>query len=108
MLGGEALIIPILVGSETKAAYLAKELLEQGIFALPAIYAAVPKGRAIIRTAFTAAHEEHHIDFVLETLDRLLKKHQDLLDKSDNLESLSAYLNSRQYPLQNSEYVYSA
>ncbi len=91
---GETPIIPIPVGSEIKAAYLARELLEHGIFALPAIYPAVPQGRAIIRTAFMATHEERHIDFVLETLYRLSKK-LGRTEESPGLESLSAYLNAK-------------
>lgn len=91
---GETPIIPIPVGSEIKALYFARELLDNGIFALPAVYPAVPRGRAIIRTAFMATHEEHHIDFVLETLHRLSKK-QGRAEESHSLESLSAYLNYR-------------
>jgi glycine C-acetyltransferase len=94
ILDGETPIIPIPVGSEIRALYFSRELLDNGIFALPAVYPAVPRGQAIIRTAFTATHEEHHIDFVLETLHRLSKKHG-RAEESYNLESLSAYLNYR-------------
>jgi glycine C-acetyltransferase len=94
ILDGETPIIPIPVGSEIRALYFARELLDNGIFALPAVYPAVPRGQAIIRTAFMATHEEHHIDFVLETLHRLSKK-QSQAEESYSLESLSAYLNYR-------------
>ncbi len=94
ILDGETPIIPIPVGSEIRALYFARELLDNGIFALPAVYPAVPRGQAIIRTAFMTTHEEHHIDFVLETLHRLSKK-QSRAEESHSLESLSAYLNYR-------------
>ncbi len=89
ILDGQTPIIPIPVGSEIKAFFLAKDLLEHGVFALPAIYPAVPEGRAVIRTAFMATHEDRHIDFVLETLRRLLKKHG-LTKESHSMEPLSA------------------
>jgi glycine C-acetyltransferase len=74
VLDGQTPIVPIFVGSELKAAHLAKLLFEQGIFALPAVYPAVPKGKAVIRTAFMATHEKRQIDFVLETFCRLSKE----------------------------------
>lgn len=77
---GETPIIPIPFGSELRAIYFSKLLLENGIFALPAVYPAVPKGKAVIRTAFMSIHENSQIDFVLETLSKLLKKFQNEAD----------------------------
>jgi glycine C-acetyltransferase len=58
-------------------AYLfARDLFENGVFALPAVYPAVPKGQAVIRTAFMSTHEDRHIDFVLEVISRLTRKYQ--------------------------------
>jgi|UniRef100_A0A7V6A560 8-amino-7-oxononanoate synthase len=79
-------VLPIHIGSDLKAALLAADLLAEGIFALPAIYPAVPRGKALIRTAYMSTHQESHLDFVLEVLDRLARKHriraEDLGDKS--------------------------
>lgn len=69
-------IIPIHVGQEEKAHRLSLELFDKGVFALPAVYPAVPRGHAIIRTAYMSTHESHHIDFVLNVLDGLAKKYQ--------------------------------
>ncbi len=69
-------IIPIEVGAEEKAYRLSLELFEEGVFALPAVYPAVPKGHAIIRTAYMSTHEPHHIDFVLQVLDKMARKYQ--------------------------------
>jgi glycine C-acetyltransferase len=91
---GETPIIPIPVGSELKAAYFAKLLFDQGVFALPAIYPAVPKGKAVIRTAFMATHEKSHIDFVLETLSRLLKEFRCQTDEVESLECSSTSADS--------------
>jgi len=71
---GETPIVPILIGPEFQAAYFAQEMFNNGIFAVPAMYPAVPRGGALIRTAFMATHEDRHIDFVLETLDGLYRR----------------------------------
>ncbi len=69
-------VLPIHVGPEEKAVYLAWELFERGIFALPAIFPAVPQGRAVIRTAYMSTHQDHQIDYVLEVLAELARKYQ--------------------------------
>ncbi|NLI82635.1 MAG: pyridoxal phosphate-dependent aminotransferase family protein [Deltaproteobacteria bacterium] len=76
----ETPIIPIHVGPEEKAYRLSLELFDRGVFALPAVYPAVPKGQAIIRTAYMSTHEPRHIDFVLNVLDGLAKKYRIRLD----------------------------
>ncbi len=72
----ETPIIPIIVGEEMTAYLFARDLFENGVFALPAVYPAVPKGQAVIRTAFMSTHEDRHIDFVLEVISRLTRKYQ--------------------------------
>lgn len=69
-------VLPIHIGSDLKAALLAADLFAEGIFALPAIFPAVPRGKALIRTAYMSTHQESHLDFVLEVLDHLAKKHR--------------------------------
>jgi glycine C-acetyltransferase len=69
-------IIPIHIGDDLKAATFARDLFDQGIFALPAIFPAVPRGQAVIRTAYMSTHEDRQIDFVLEVLSRLAKEHR--------------------------------
>ena len=69
-------IIPIYIGDDQKAFDFARDLFDHGVFALPAIFPAVPKGQAVIRTAYMSTHEDRQIDFVLEVLDRLAKKHR--------------------------------
>ncbi|MBM4284703.1 MAG: pyridoxal phosphate-dependent aminotransferase family protein [Deltaproteobacteria bacterium] len=69
-------VIPIHIGSELKAGLLAADLLDHGIFALPAIFPAVPRGKALIRTAYMSTHQDSQVDYVLEVLDRLARKHR--------------------------------
>ena len=45
-------IVPIIIGSDEKAFQFSQALFEAGVFALPAVYPAVPRGQALIRTAF--------------------------------------------------------
>jgi len=67
-------IIPIIIGSDEKAFQFSQALFENGVFALPAIYPAVPRGQALIRTAYMSTHEDRQLDFVLEVLDRLARQ----------------------------------
>jgi len=69
-------IIPITIGSDEHAFIFAQELFERGIFALPAIYPAVPRGQALIRTACMSTHEDKQLDYVLEVLDDMARKHR--------------------------------
>jgi len=69
-------IIPIHIGSDEKAFLFSQELMEEGIFALPAIYPAVPRGGALIRTAFMSTHKPAQLDRVLEVLDKMARKHR--------------------------------
>jgi len=83
-------IIPIYIGEEVKAAQFAREMFDHGIFALPAIYPAVPRGQAVIRTAFMSTHQDHQVQYVLEVLAQLAQKHRiraaDLLESENALE----------------------
>lgn len=67
-------IIPIIIGDEEKAYPFAAALFNAGVFALPAVFPAVPKGQALIRTAFMSTHEERHIAVVMEVLEKLAKE----------------------------------
>jgi glycine C-acetyltransferase len=74
--GSPTPIIPIFIGAEEKAAVFAQDLFEQGVFALPAVFPAVPRGQALIRTAFMSTHTDSQINFVLEVLANLARKHR--------------------------------
>lgn len=67
-------IIPIIIGSDEKAFQFSRALFEAGVFALPAVYPAVPRGQALIRTAYMSTHQDRQLDFVLTVLDRLARE----------------------------------
>jgi 7-keto-8-aminopelargonate synthetase-like enzyme len=50
------------------------ELIKNGIFTFPAIFPTVPRGRATFRLALQARHTKEHLDHVIETFDKLLRK----------------------------------
>lgn len=69
-------ILPIFIGKDNVAYDFANDLLRSGVFAMPAVYPAVPKKSALIRTAYMATHEKHHLDRILEVLDTLASKYR--------------------------------
>ncbi|WP_338667757.1 aminotransferase class I/II-fold pyridoxal phosphate-dependent enzyme [Pseudodesulfovibrio methanolicus] len=66
MVEGDGPVIGVLIGDDAKAFKFSLELLSLGVFALPAVYPAVPKGQSIIRVAFMSTHEDKHIEQVLD------------------------------------------
>jgi glycine C-acetyltransferase len=90
-------IIPIHIGDDQKAFAFARDLFEHGVFALPAIFPAVPRGQAVIRTAYMSTHEDRQIDFVLEVLSRLAKKHQ---VRAEDLTGREQFLSRGDFPSQ--------
>lgn len=62
-------ILPIPVGDEIRACQVSQALLKRGVFAMPALFPAVPRGRAVVRTVYMSTHTEAQLDRVFETLD---------------------------------------
>jgi glycine C-acetyltransferase len=91
-------IIPIYIGEDQKAFDFARDLFDEGVFALPAIFPAVPRGQAVIRTAYMSTHEDRQIDFVLEVLARLAKKHR---IRAEDLNGLETFLSKGDFSSQN-------
>ncbi len=58
---GDAHILALEIGDETKAVNMARKLLQRNIFVLPARYPTVPLRRSILRIGVTALHEEQDI-----------------------------------------------
>lgn len=68
-------IIPLFIGSEAAAMRMCCEAMELGLFATPAVYPAVPKGHALIRTSITPEHTHEHLDAAVEVLAKLADEH---------------------------------
>jgi 8-amino-7-oxononanoate synthase len=63
-------IIPVVVGDDWAAVLLWKELYAAGVYTNVAIYPAVPRGGALLRTSVMATHEREHLDKALDIFDR--------------------------------------
>ncbi|MEA2482000.1 MAG: 8-amino-7-oxononanoate synthase [Thermoleophilaceae bacterium] len=62
-------IVPVLVGDDWDAVELWKALYDGGVYTNVAIYPAVQRGGALLRTSVMATHEREHLDRALEIFD---------------------------------------
>ncbi len=68
-------VVPVMVGEMMTCFRFWRELSDAGIFANAAIPPAVAPGHSLIRTSYTATHTDDQLDRVLETFEKLGKKH---------------------------------
>ena len=73
-LGGEAAIVPIIVGETAFAIRFSERLLEEGVFVTGFGFPVVPEGTARIRVQMSAAIEEEHIDRALAAFEKVGKE----------------------------------
>ena len=64
-------IVPVLVGDDWKAVMLWKALYDAGVYVNVAIYPAVQRNGALLRTSVMATHEREHLDRALEIFGRV-------------------------------------
>jgi 8-amino-7-oxononanoate synthase len=62
--------VPVLVGEDWTAALLWKALYEGGVYTNVAIYPAVERGGALLRTSVMATHEREHLDRALGVFEK--------------------------------------
>jgi 8-amino-7-oxononanoate synthase len=58
-------VVPVLVGDDWNAAVLWKALYDGGVYTNVALYPAVERGGALLRTSVMATHEREHLDRAL-------------------------------------------
>ncbi len=73
-LAGETAIIPVLVGGDAEAFRLSGMLMERGVCVPPAVYPAVPMGKARLRFCVTSEHKAEQIDYAIEQLLEVAKE----------------------------------
>ena len=61
----------MLIGDDWKAVLLWKALYDAGVYVNVAIYPAVPRGGALLRTSVMATHEREHLDRALAVFERV-------------------------------------
>jgi 8-amino-7-oxononanoate synthase len=64
-------IVPVLVGDDWQAVLLWKALYDAGVYVNVAIYPAVQRGGALLRTSVMATHEREHLDRALAIFERV-------------------------------------
>ena len=64
-------IVPVLVGDDWRAVLLWKALYDAGVYVNVAIYPAVQRGSALLRTSVMATHEREHLDRALSIFERV-------------------------------------
>jgi glycine C-acetyltransferase len=78
---GETPIVPVMLFNAKLSQDVARDLYDEGIYAIGFFFPVVPKGQARIRTQISAAHEMHHLEKALDAFIKVGKKH-DILHKS--------------------------
>jgi len=71
-------IVPCVVGDDWQAVLLWKALYDGGVYTNVALYPAVPRGGALLRTSVMATHEREHIDRALEVFEKVKDTAQSL------------------------------
>jgi 8-amino-7-oxononanoate synthase len=64
-------IVPVLVGDDWQAVLLWKALYDAGLYVNVAIYPAVQRGGALLRTSVMASHEREHLDRALAMFEQV-------------------------------------
>jgi glycine C-acetyltransferase len=72
---GETPIVPVMLFNAKLSQDVAKDLYEEGIYAVGFFFPVVPKGQARIRTQLSAAHEMHHLEKALAAFTKVGKKY---------------------------------
>ena len=63
-------IVPVVIGDDWRAVLFWKALYDAGVYANVALYPAVPRGGALLRTSVMATHEREHLDRALEIFEQ--------------------------------------
>ena len=70
----ETPIIPVMTYEDIQTFYIAKQLLEEGVYVNPVISPAVNPGEALLRTSYTATHTTEQLDYALDKFKKVFKK----------------------------------
>ncbi len=72
-LAGETAVLPVMVGRDEDAWLLSNELKKRGVSVPPAMYPAVPKGKARLRFCVISEHKPEQIERALDILEETAK-----------------------------------
>jgi 8-amino-7-oxononanoate synthase len=66
-------IVPVVVGDDWRAVLMWKALYDSGVYVNVALYPAVQRGGALLRTSVSASHEHQHLDRALEAFEEVAR-----------------------------------
>jgi 8-amino-7-oxononanoate synthase len=66
-------IVPVVVGDDWRAVLMWKALYDSGVYVNVALYPAVQRGGALLRTSVSASHERNHLDRALEAFEEVAR-----------------------------------
>jgi len=72
---GDTPIVPVMLYDAKLAQDFARDLFDEGVYAVGFFFPVVPKGQARIRTQLSAAHEKHHLDTAIKAFKKVGQKH---------------------------------
>jgi 8-amino-7-oxononanoate synthase len=64
-------VVPVLIGDDWEAAQMWKALFDAGVYVNVALYPAVERGGALLRTSVMATHEREHLNRALAAFERV-------------------------------------
>src|SRR5215211_4371624 len=64
-------IVPVVIGDDWRAVLFWKTLYDAGVYVNVALYPAVPRGGALLRTSVMATHEREQLDRALDAFERV-------------------------------------
>jgi 8-amino-7-oxononanoate synthase len=64
-------VVPVVIGDDWQAVLFWKALYDAGVYTNVALYPAVPRGGALLRTSVMATHEREHLDRALAIFDEV-------------------------------------
>jgi 8-amino-7-oxononanoate synthase len=74
VIDGRTAIVPVIVGNDELAFAMWKKLYEAGVFVNVFISPGVPQGRQMMRTSYMSTHEDHHLEFIIDTFKKVGKE----------------------------------
>lgn len=84
-MGSTTPIVPAMIGSESLAFRVARDLLDLGVFAIPVPFPVVPVGQSLIRTSVMPTHTRAHLDLALDAFAQVKKRYDIPEFDPDNL-----------------------
>jgi 8-amino-7-oxononanoate synthase len=74
IIDGQSAVVPVIMGDDLLAFKFWRELFDRGVFVNAFISPGVPQGLQMMRTSYMAAHEDEHLDRILEVFAEVGKK----------------------------------